>query len=191
MLIYFGDNTKIEPAGDVGIANNGIANDGIASIASQQASQQNARLATLASIHFKHYNKLQQQVYDLDLEILEGPDHFIKDEITVAAFKTTTGLDNALNDFEREMHFTKLKILPNPASDQVIFNLTLGEMKESVSIQIYNIEGKLLEEIVNNSGLEAGLHKIPYNVSFLNSGVYNCKILGDGELIDIVKLMVK
>ncbi len=142
-------------------------------------------IQTGEAFHFKVWDKLTQTEKPLELEILEGPSTFIKDELTVAEFKVET-------DFDRVESITNAQItaIPNPVSNQVVFNVQLDDPKENLSIRIYNMEGKLLEEILNDGRVGTGLHQLPYNVSHFPDGIYMYNLIADGEILAIEKLTI-
>ena len=139
-------------------------------------------IQTGENFYFRLWDKLADKENTIDLEILEGPDTFEKDALTIAEFKLSTSL--------HEISTLKITAMPNPASDQLVFNLNLEEKKENLSIQIYSIDGKLLEELVNTGLLLPGAHQIGYNVNHLSDGIYMYKVIANGEVVAIEKLSV-
>ncbi len=170
MLVY---GNEANPLGNNGINNN--INNGI-------NDQNQNGINPGEAFYFKVWDKLLQKENSLTLEILEGPEHFQKDALTVAQFKTNTALDN-LSSIE-------INAVPNPVSDHLVFNIELNEMKEELRIQIYNMEGKLLEEIINDGAVRSGLHQLSYHVGHMADGIYMYKLIADGEIVAIEKLIV-
>jgi hypothetical protein len=74
----------------------------------------------------------------------------------------------------------EIKMFPNPASEQVLveFNLPVTETG-FYTAKLYDIEGRLVKEIVRNQ-LKEGIARISFNTSHLNNGVYILK-LEDGD----------
>ena len=77
-----------------------------------------------------------------------------------------------------------LVISPNPAQEKVKLHLQNG--LENVTIELYDIQGKLvLSQKQQNS------HEIEINLALMNSGVYIVKVLQDQKIISQQKLIKK
>ena len=63
---------------------------------------------------------------------------------------------------------------PNPFNPLTNINFSLPEAGD-VKLKVYNIEGKLVEELVNNS-FEAGTYSVSFNGTELPSGIYFYRI---------------
>ncbi len=142
----------------------------------------NPGILTGEKYDFRLWDKLEQNEKLLDLEIMEGPNNFEKDALTIAAFKTNTGIE--------DISPIEINAVPNPVSDQVIFNISLNQNSKNIKIQLFSMDGKLIEEIVNDGELGSGLHQVPYNVSHLADGIYMYKLIADDKVISIEKLTV-
>ncbi len=79
---------------------------------------------------------------------------------------------------------THLEAYPNPTAN----NLTI-ENKESDfdKIQIFSIDGRLILEKI----LPAETSKVNLDVSFMNTGVYVCKVSSGDEWVESIKFVVK
>jgi photosystem II stability/assembly factor-like uncharacterized protein len=77
---------------------------------------------------------------------------------------------------------------PNPFNQCTIINVQLPISKQ-IRINIYDIEGKLVEIIVNKKEF-LGLHSYKFNASRLSSGVYFYSLFIDGIKLDTKKLIL-
>jgi len=60
---------------------------------------------------------------------------------------------------------------PNPAVDQTTLEIELPESTQTLYICLIDLNGRLLEEI-NNDSKEMGVHRFPINLSDLKAGTY-------------------
>ena len=89
-----------------------------------------------------------------------------------------TGIDelNNLSSLDK----ISLVIYPNPFNSTTTIQLTIPEQKE-ISIQIYDILGRLIKTVLNNSFIEPGQHRYYWDGkndagSTVSTGIYLCKI---------------
>ncbi|MCK4980204.1 MAG: T9SS type A sorting domain-containing protein, partial [Candidatus Delongbacteria bacterium] len=59
---------------------------------------------------------------------------------------------------------------PNPFNPSTEISFSLDE-SQLVKLSVYNLSGQLVSELVNKK-LDKGIHKINFNASDLNSGIY-------------------
>lgn len=85
----------------------------------------------------------------------------------------------------REYNSVAFSIFPNPANDIVEFKFT-NNITNNVNIEIYNIQGKLILNSVNQIKESA----LQINISALKSGMYFLKV-NDGVNESIQKLVIK
>ncbi len=64
-----------------------------------------------------------------------------------------------------------LSIFPNPFNPDVIIKINL-ETAQSVSLSILDIRGRYVQNIIHDTQLTAGDHRLPVSGGFLPSGVY-------------------
>lgn len=64
-----------------------------------------------------------------------------------------------------------IHVFPNPAHEQLQFELTL-QKPAMVSIYIYDLKGQLLDRVLQQVQLPSGVQQVPFNVSHLLSGAY-------------------
>ena len=124
---------------------------------------------------FKVWNKILNTERSVKMKFVQGSSFYKKDDFCIVEFKTNsvTGV-NSINALS-------VSVSPNPASSQVVFDLDLSK-SEDFTIEIYDIDGKLVEEIFEGQ-LTTGNSKIDYNVDHLSSGLYICNILYDNKCI--------
>jgi len=68
---------------------------------------------------------------------------------------------------------------PNPFNPSTNISYKLNKAGQNVQISIYDINGKLVENLFNGFQSE-GAHKISWNASVYTSGTYYCKLTTDG-----------
>ena len=78
-------------------------------------------------------------------------------------------------------------VYPNPFNPVTTMSFKLP-MDSKVAIQIYNVQGRLIETLANHNML-AGYHSITWNADAHSSGVYFVKMVA-GEFICTQKLML-
>lgn len=81
---------------------------------------------------------------------------------------------------EEEISATTLSSYPNPFSSTTNIQLSIAETSP-VSLRIYSASGQLLDEILNNSVLDAGETTIEYNNSNLTNGIYIAEVSTPSE----------
>ncbi len=141
-------------------------------------------MAAGESLVLKVWDKLAQEERVLDVTFTEGPAYYEKDALSIGELKSVnTGIGEL--DVNTSVH-----AVPNPATSEVVFNIELDSRKEDVSIQIYNLEGKLLSELRQDKALNAGKYQMKYDVSNLPNGVYMYQLIGDGKIMAIERLTV-
>lgn len=101
-------------------------------------------------------------------------------------------LDFLLNDNELANENNFLKVYPNPFNHSTTFNYNL-ENNSTVSLFVYNMNGKLIDKVINNQEQPSGLHEVNWNIDQqLAPGIYfysmniNGKI-SSGKLILLCK----
>jgi outer membrane protein assembly factor BamB len=85
-----------------------------------------------------------------------------------------------------------VEVFPNPASEQVTFNLA-GDIKSEVNLSIYDVQGRLVSMIFNGS-LDSENQQITWNLQNasgqkVNPGVYFCRYR-IGEVVGVKKIIV-
>ncbi len=71
-------------------------------------------------------------------------------------------------------------IYPNPASDEVKVGFSLSD-GQKVTLKIYDINGKLIETVAEDSYYIKGKHVLTLNTSHLSAGIYRFGIEVNGE----------
>ena len=74
-------------------------------------------------------------------------------------------------------------IFPNPALEDINIYFELGR-DSKVSVYLYNLEGKVVQELVNEVEVSEGKNLLTFSVAPLSGGVYILKIIdGDTEIL--------
>ncbi|MBP7262529.1 MAG: choice-of-anchor J domain-containing protein [Bacteroidia bacterium] len=60
---------------------------------------------------------------------------------------------------------------PNPFSNAITIGYSLNEA-EKISLAVYDLNGKLIKELLTNESTEAGNHELTFNASDLPAGIY-------------------
>ena len=81
---------------------------------------------------------------------------------------------------EGELTATSISAFPNPFSEHINFNLELSDPDE-VSVRLYSLSGQLIDEVLDNTYLNAGESKIDYNSEKLSNGIYIAEIKTSSE----------
>jgi hypothetical protein len=72
-------------------------------------------------------------------------------------------------------------VFPNPARNQVQFELTL-QNAATASIYLYDLKGQLVDQVLHQVQLPAGVQQIPFNVNHMTAGVYVYSVNVGGEM---------
>jgi hypothetical protein len=85
---------------------------------------------------------------------------------------------SAEDEYRFAVGFELNEIYPNPVrtSATISFRLATGT---DVSIKIYDVAGRELAEVAQGYH-EAGSHTVSWNAQSNSSGVYYCRLVGDG-----------
>ncbi|MDZ4840097.1 MAG: T9SS type A sorting domain-containing protein [Bacteroidota bacterium] len=70
---------------------------------------------------------------------------------------------------------TDVNVYPNPATDKVNFSFT-QEVASPVSIQVLDLNGRVVSTVLNNQMLSVGVHQYNVDASSLNTGLYIYRI---------------
>jgi hypothetical protein len=110
---------------------------------------------------------------------------FISGLITVAPI---TGVENE----NQPVEYSLMQNYPNPFNPSTIINFSLAA-DSKVSLKVFNILGEEVATLVNGE-LAAGGHKIEFNASAFNSGVYLYRIEASGsdenKFVEIKKMIL-
>jgi hypothetical protein len=91
------------------------------------------------------------------------------------------------NIINRPDYFALGSSYPNPFNPVTTINFALPVDTE-LSIQIYNLEGRLVE-VLTDQNMKAGYHSVIWNADNHSSGVYFVKMI-TGDYVDTQKLML-
>ncbi len=96
----------------------------------------------------------------------------------IAVAKYLSGLNIGVIEFSKQDH--NLLIYPNPLQDDAVIEYTLAD-DEIISIDLYDISGRLMQSIVNSEERVEGSHREPLNLNAsIPSGSY-ILTLSNGE----------
>lgn len=84
----------------------------------------------------------------------------------------------SINDGDTKMY----PIYPNPSSNEIKVGFTLRE-GDNVTITVYDINGKVVETLEQDTYYMKGQHLITYNTSRLNAGTYRVAVTINGKQI--------
>ena len=99
-------------------------------------------------------------------------------------------LDDTLQCFEASTQFNTLEseIYPNPFINHVSYKFSLKKLSP-VSIQLYNLNGALVDQVISNKYYSSGEHSVSLDFSKIPSSVYFIVFKMDGEIISREKLI--
>jgi hypothetical protein len=100
--------------------------------------------------------------------------------------KNTTIVTEA-EDFYQPLTFSLEQNYPNPFNPSTTIEYTIPE-SGVVTLKVYNVLGKEVAALVNGRN-DAGKHKIEFDASLLNSGVYFYKI-ESGSFVETKKMVL-
>ncbi len=83
-----------------------------------------------------------------------------------------------------------MTIFPNPTSDGTTNVVFKAEDESDVELSVYDIHGQKVYSSLKN-GLKEGVYSEQINIENLSSGIYLCRVMQNGELLDTKKLIVK
>ena len=96
-------------------------------------------------------------------------------------------VSNSLNIFDINLpKNTSLSNYPNPFNPNTNIEINMINL-ENVDLNIYDINGRLIEQLIVNQPLQKGTHNLFFNAQNLNSGVYILKMRTDSH--EIVKMI--
>lgn len=129
------------------------------------------------------FNNAQIQTYQFDvigdpLSVVFDPGNWI--------LKNTTIVTEA-EDFYQPLTFSLEQNYPNPFNPSTTIEYTIPE-SGVVTLKVYNVLGKEVATLVNGQN-DAGKHKVEFDASLLNSGVYFYKI-ESGSFVETKKMIL-
>jgi len=81
-------------------------------------------------------------------------------------------------------------LYPNPVTGAKVYTVYKLEEDSEVVIDIFNIDGRK-EKTINKGAQSEGIYTNSINVGDLPSGLYFCKLIADGKVVEIIKFYVK
>lgn len=121
------------------------------------------------------------------VQTLDQPDVIVPVELTVLE-QGSVG-----NNYEFQItNYELMPCYPNPfnPSTTISYTIPLVETNFNASLQIFNLQGKLVEELVGSGSMqEAGYHSVVWDASNYPSGVYFAKLVA-GNYTQTQKLLL-
>jgi len=125
-----------------------------------------------------NYNEAMDAGFQVGVEYKTAEDWYgsvFADNIYLLGVADTTSTrvksQNPLNPAE----FILEQNYPNPFNPTTTINYTLPR-NETVSIQVYNVTGELVQTLAEHQQQAAGLHSVQFDGSTLSSGIYYYKV---------------
>jgi len=81
-------------------------------------------------------------------------------------------------------------VYPNPFNPSTMIEFDL-ELNEIVSLKIYNLNGQLIENLINDHYYDAGFHKLVWDASDYSSGIYLLQLKTSNTIQTEKLLLVK
>jgi len=90
----------------------------------------------------------------------------------------TTVSENSEFEFETELS----QNYPNPFNPTTQIRFTISEAQQ-VSLKVYDMAGRLVANLVDNSSYSAGSHEMTFNANSLASGIYFYRFITEREIV--------
>ncbi|MCF8266962.1 MAG: T9SS type A sorting domain-containing protein [Ignavibacteriales bacterium] len=135
------------------------------------------------------------QNYNLNINLRDSSTiSFAVNEITRITFDNITGLGDLNNVQQLIRSFKVIGNYPNPFNPSTTIAYSIPQ-KSDVKVNIYDVNGQLIKEIVNES-LDAGKHFVTWNGtnqtnSSVASGVYIYTVQSGSRLVSRQMILVK
>ena len=125
--------------------------------------EEESGMASNEAYYIKKWNSLNNQETEIQFEIVEGPETFISNEITIAKTETIA-LGHAISEIKI------IELYPNPANQ--ILNIDLISEKEIVNSGIFDLQGQELSKLDfskanNNSTIQVDLKAYTEGIYFV------------------------
>lgn len=122
-------------------------------------------LESEAYIYYSHDTAKTFELYFHELKLMVGEEELKANEVSL-----------------------NIKINPNPAHQEFTINYTLSS-KSTMSIELWDINGRKADDILKNSQQEKGTHSISWNAAQYPPGIYFCKVKS-GENMKVEKIVI-
>ena len=125
------------------------------------------------------YQSAQEDLADSTMVLIQSDDDDeslvqVPVTIEVAEFAGIAGGDDGSRALARLQNY------PNPFRVKTIIAFQLGR-PDIVDLAIYNVEGKMVSELLRGEHLARGFHRVSYSGSELPPGVYFCRLSAGGR----------
>jgi len=129
------------------------------------------------------FNNAQNQNFQFN--IIGQPTSIVFDPGNWILKNTTTV--NKVDDFNAPIQFSLAQNYPNPFNPSTTIEYSIPQ-SGLVTLKVYNVLGSEIATLVNRQNI-AGTHKVDFNASNLNSGVYFYKI-ESGKFVETKKMIL-
>ena len=190
-IIDFRDSNKVMLATELGVfatenafETNTVLNDNNFPVPDVQWTEENTGMGRAPAM------SMQQAIFGFDVNAKNQGKVYVGTHGR-GIFETDrlVGLDDFVDDekVEEKTKRDQVKFYPNPAKDQTVFDFELSEVKNSVNLKVYNLNGQLVINR-NLSNLNRGNNKVNLDLTGLENGTYVVRIV-NGSSISTGKLI--
>lgn len=110
--------------------------------------------------------------------------------LVVLRIDIVSGINNDDKCITPPSNYVLFQNYPNPFNPSTTIAFELPK-PEKVSVSIYNINGQVVRQLINNELKSAGNHKVQFNSNGLSSGIYLCRITSGNYSKTIKMSLVK
>ena len=79
---------------------------------------------------------------------------------------------------------------PNPFNAETKITFSLPS-QEKINLTIYNLQGKMVNQLIREKQFEKGIYTIPFNAGHLSSGIYFYSVTSEGQSISRKMIILK
>lgn len=84
-----------------------------------------------------------------------------------------------------------INVFPNPSSNRVKVQFEISEGIKHIDIHLFNQEGKLVKKLMRSINVKSGMNEFSFDVSSLNSGIYQINVVSTGEVVFSKSIVVE
>ena len=90
---------------------------------------------------------------------------------------------------ELEITNYNLQNYPNPFNPSTTISFDIIDANSFVTVEIYNVKGQIVKQL-GIANYELGVNQVIWNAESFSSGIYFCKLVVDGKLVDTKKMIL-
>lgn len=109
-------------------------------------------------------------------------------EVIGENIRMITNLEGAPSNQKEIIQASSFSVSPNPISENTLIEFELLE-NETLSLELRNAEGKLIQKIIDEEKLGIGQHQVKLNQTSISSGIYFIQLKTNGQVIYSEKLI--